>query len=151
MRQYILADALPLDEFERGPDGGLIDLQRENVEREVRKLYAAFSGASMYRKDDDSECVVEAPPWGCGAFGGDLIVKALCMMVAAGLAGVEIQLSVPEGKAVEARFVKHVLERRHNVKELWQMLTSKKARDSSVYSELVGIEMQKSEYLGPGN
>ena len=98
LTQYIVADALELDVLDR-EDGTIPDLQPGNVERETRKLYAAFRSAkevwskekilsdSAASSEDDFK--VELPPWGCGAFGGNLAIKAKCMMMAAALAGLE--------------------------------------------------------------
>jgi hypothetical protein len=138
-RQYILADALPLDEMDRPDDGALLDLQPQNVLREVRKLYAAFSGAVKYQHDPESECVVEAPSWGCGAFGGDLVVKGMCMMIAAGLTGVRVVLSVTEDRREEARVLRRLMERKPEVSKIWERLTSKNARFCKSYQELLNL------------
>ncbi len=97
-RHYILADALELDAGAHGKE----DLRPANLEREIRKLYAAFSGAAASCADAViSKCIVEAPLWGCGAFGGNPCVKTVCMMIAAGLTGVSLNLAVRRELASE--------------------------------------------------
>ncbi|PPJ56805.1 hypothetical protein CBER1_05944 [Cercospora berteroae] len=83
---YIIADALELD-IEDSKDDILPDLRPENLEREVRKLYAAFAGAKAI--SGRAATKIQIVPWGCGAFGGSFGVKTQCMMMAAGLAGLE--------------------------------------------------------------
>ena len=73
-RQFIFADALELDE---APG---TDLQPAHLEREVKKLLAGFAAL-------EHGTTVIAPPWGCGAFGGDLRVKLLVLWLAASLSG----------------------------------------------------------------
>lgn len=124
-RHYILADALPLDEVEAEP-GMLKDMQEGRVEREVRKLYAAFSGAvkmhTAVHARDRERCVVEASAWGCGAFGGDIFVKTMCMMIAAGMTGVELHLTLLEQRAQEISTVELLLKNTRTTAELWQVL-----------------------------
>lgn len=122
-RHYILADALPLDEAEASADGLLPDLRPGNVEREVKKLYAAFAGAmSVSKAEKQSRCVVEAPPWGCGAFGGNFAVKVKCMMIAAGLSGVTLELSVTRERAEDVAMIENLLKKGVTVAELWSSL-----------------------------
>lgn len=97
-RRYILADAIPLDGLNaEEEEEGLRDLADGRVEREIRKLYAAFSGAAaMAQEAGEEDCIIEAGPWGCGAFGGNLVVKAICMAIAAGLADMKVAVIVAE-------------------------------------------------------
>ncbi|KAF2211053.1 hypothetical protein CERZMDRAFT_98787 [Cercospora zeae-maydis SCOH1-5] len=81
----IVADALELD-VQDSTDGELPDLRPENLDREVRKLYAAFAGVKLTCR---APMKIRIPPWGCGAFGGDLGVNVQCMRMAAGLAGLD--------------------------------------------------------------
>ncbi|KAI5356968.1 putative poly(ADP-ribose) glycohydrolase [Septoria linicola] len=107
--RYIVADALELDVVDRlEGEGGmrLPDLREGNVEREVRKLFAAFSGAKEVWERDERQgrMKIEMPPWGCGAFGGDLAAKVQCMMMAAAVAGMgeeELELVVTEDRERE--------------------------------------------------
>lgn len=96
-RCYIVADALELD-VERCEEDQLVDLCPGNVEREVRKLFAAFNSVKQAPAKIPStpsimgeDIRIQMPPWGCGAFGGNLEVKAQCMMMAAALAGLSEQ------------------------------------------------------------
>lgn len=73
-RQFIFADALELDE---APG---TDLQPAHLEREIKKLLAGFAALGH-------GTTVITPPWGCGAFGGDLRVKLLVLWLAASLSG----------------------------------------------------------------
>ncbi|KAF2799782.1 hypothetical protein K505DRAFT_370732 [Melanomma pulvis-pyrius CBS 109.77] len=124
-RHYILADALPLDEVESKP-GMLKDMGKGRIEREVRKLYAAFSGAvNMHiavQARNRETCVVETSAWGCGAFGGDIIVKTMCMMIAAGMTGMELHLTLLEQRAQEISTVELLLKNTRTTAELWQLL-----------------------------
>ncbi|KAJ9661981.1 hypothetical protein H2201_006270 [Coniosporium apollinis] len=121
-RHYLLADALPLDQLTADGNVGLLDLRPGRVEREVRKLFAAFSGAaSVAKREEYGGCIVEAGAWGCGAFGGNVLVKGVCMAVAAGLAGVEVVLTLLEGRE-EVSALQMVLGRGLRVAELWSSL-----------------------------
>lgn len=117
----MLADALPLDELVANGVVGLPDLETGRVEREVRKLFAAFSGAAeVARSEGYGRCVVEANAWGCGAFGGNVLVKGVCMAVAAGLADVEVVLTLLEGRD-EVHALQMVLARGLRVAEFWSL------------------------------
>jgi hypothetical protein len=121
-RYYIIADALPLDSMP-DPEDGLKDLVTANVEREVKKLYAAFSGASKlllglgYRT-----AVVEAGPWGCGAFGGTFLVKMLCMQIASDLAGTQLRLSITKNRQDDVASARRFVGQQYTVEQLWQRL-----------------------------
>lgn len=100
-RGYIVADALEMEDVD---GNGLPDLKEGVVEREVGKLIAAFRGVKDAWEETVSDCRyalrIEMPPWGCGAFGGNLKVKMRCMQMAAGLVGLKeenLVLFVPEG------------------------------------------------------
>ncbi|PIA97252.1 hypothetical protein CB0940_06185 [Cercospora beticola] len=100
---YIFADALELD-MQDSADGVLPDLKPENIEREVRKLYAAFAGTKAI--GGRAAMKIQIVPWGCGAFGGDFGVKTQCMMMAAGLAGLEsseLELVITKDREEELR------------------------------------------------
>lgn len=116
-RRYILADALPLDELatyaeESESKYEIPDFKPQFVNRETRKLYNAFKGARVLHQSntDDPICLIEAPPWGCGAFGGNLVVKALCMMLAAStVSKVSIHLFIPKDKEKDAVILNDLL------------------------------------------
>lgn len=123
LRHYILADALPLDETEI-VDGVLPDLSPGNVAREVKKLYAAFVGAlSVSKQEGQSRCIIEAPPWGCGAFGGNFVVKMKCMMVAAGLAGVAVSVSATVDRSGDVELLRKLQVDRMTVADIWKSLS----------------------------
>jgi hypothetical protein len=123
-RHYILADALPLDEVDDIGHDQLPDFLTGNVEREVKKLYAAFWGAAALSKETDMpRCVVESPPWGCGAFGGNIVVKAICIMIAAGLTRVQVRLSFTEDKVEDIRVLRRLQAKNPSVATLWNILT----------------------------
>lgn len=153
LRNYILADALQLDDVEVENDGALPDLRHANIWREVGKLYAAFKGAAavhqrcisaqtssdtennnpvlntvMVSEDGQDTCHIEAGAWGCGAFGGSVPIKAVCMMIAAGLAGVSVTLTLVEGRSEDIIDVRRILERGFSVRELWGVVTSEGIR-----------------------
>ncbi|OCK75245.1 hypothetical protein K432DRAFT_446827 [Lepidopterella palustris CBS 459.81] len=117
-RRYILADALQLDEAEEPVSGGLKDLQEGRIEREVRKLHAAFDGAQAMQKlvgyrdtmdrgcmPQTAPCVIEAAAWGCQAFGGNILAKAVFMMIASGLTGAQVRLTLLENRTEEIESV----------------------------------------------
>lgn len=92
-RTMLLADALELDDVDAST--GLPDLLPGNVRRELHKLYAAFVAPPGVR----SYTHVVAGAWGCGAFGGNVEVKALVMWCAAALAGVKLHLVFEQARA----------------------------------------------------
>lgn len=81
----LLMDALELDEADEL--GTLPDLKQENILREIRKAYTAFSS---WRGSDAP--TVWTGLWGCGAFNGDPAIKVIIMWIAASLAGKELRL-----------------------------------------------------------
>lgn len=129
-RRYIFADALPLDEVDIEEYGNLPDFLPGNIDREIRKLYAAFSSARLQaEKEYVPNYIVEVPPWGCGAFGGNLLVKTLCMMVAAGLSQVRVRLNVVRGDHDEVVTVlQKLLDMRLTVATMAELLHSSSNR-----------------------
>jgi poly(ADP-ribose) glycohydrolase len=103
------------------------------VEREVRKLYAAFFGAKC---GGATNPVIEAPAWGCHAFDGNLVVKAVCMMIAASLSGVEVRLILTSNREVEIRVLQEILGRGIKASKLWSVLTKSDAQNIKSISEL---------------
>ncbi|KAF2682899.1 hypothetical protein K458DRAFT_249824, partial [Lentithecium fluviatile CBS 122367] len=122
-RRYILADALQMDDVD-DVDHGLKDLIHGRAEREVKKLYAAFNGASqrLPHVKDGGAFVGEAGAWGCGAFSGNILVKTMCMMIAAGLIGVELRLSLMEQRRSDVELARALLEQRFTTANLWDLL-----------------------------
>ncbi|KAL7948479.1 poly glycohydrolase domain-containing protein [Trichoderma barbatum] len=102
--RMLLMDALELDEADEF--ALLPDLKQENVLREIRKAYAAFSS---WRGDVPT---LWTGLWGCGAFNGDPATKVTLMWIAASLAGKELQLlcdaSQSDFGAKYGRFVERV-------------------------------------------
>ncbi|PTB41555.1 uncharacterized protein TrAFT101_009837 [Trichoderma asperellum] len=84
--RMLFMDALELDEAERS--ALLPDLKQENIMREIRKAYTAFSSWS------DGENLIWTGLWGCGAFNGDPATKVILMWMAASLAGKQLRLLV---------------------------------------------------------
>ncbi|KAK1242719.1 hypothetical protein MKX08_005531 [Trichoderma sp. CBMAI-0020] len=85
--RMLFMDALELDEAEGS--AMLPDLKQENLTREIRKAYTAFSSWS-----DGANPTVWTGLWGCGAFNGDPASKAILMWMAASMAGKELRLLV---------------------------------------------------------
>jgi poly(ADP-ribose) glycohydrolase len=83
--RMLFMDALEFDEVEGSTI--LLDLEQENILREVRKAYTAFSS---WRGGENP--TVWTGLWGCGAFNGDPAVKVILMWMAASLAGKGLQL-----------------------------------------------------------
>mmetsp|Transcript_15777 Transcript_15777/g.47357 ORF Transcript_15777/g.47357 Transcript_15777/m.47357 type:complete len:400 (-) Transcript_15777:255-1454(-) len=79
MQDLIVADALDF----RDPDAPE-QFSREAVERELLKLYAAFSVGASERS------VAATGNWCCDAFGGDKQLKLIVQLVAASAAGIRI-------------------------------------------------------------
>lgn len=140
-RPFILADALELDVMEEPHGGSLRDLGNENVEREVRKLYAGFHGAALAEKGP-GRAVVEAPPWGCGAFGGNILAKAICIMIAGALADVKVELKVLERHGVDVDAIRAVVEKGHTAAELWRRVRSERARGCGSSEELRDVMLE---------
>jgi poly(ADP-ribose) glycohydrolase len=78
--RLLFMDALEIDELD--DMNGLPDLQPENIQREIRKAYTAFSSW-----ESEGEANVFAGLWGCGAFNGDPGVKVAVMWIAGSIAG----------------------------------------------------------------
>jgi poly(ADP-ribose) glycohydrolase len=78
--RLLFMDALEIDELD--DESGLPDVQPENIQREVRKAYTAFSSWTS-----GDLATVYAGIWGCGAFNGDPGIKMVILWIAASLAG----------------------------------------------------------------
>ncbi|KAL9468596.1 hypothetical protein ACSS6W_010290 [Trichoderma asperelloides] len=85
--RMLFMDALELDEAEGS--ALLPDLKQENIMREIRKAYTAFSSWS-----GGENSIVWTGLWGCGAFNGDPATKVILMWMAASLAGKQLRLLV---------------------------------------------------------
>ncbi|TKY89767.1 hypothetical protein EX895_001552 [Sporisorium graminicola] len=139
-RRYIIADALELDMA--SDSGALPDLDQGNVLREVKKLYAGFKGALSWWQSADTAgrssapaaFRIEAVPWGCQAFGGDLVVKAQCMIMAAALANIQsVDLYIPTERLEQAQQIQALSEQHKTAAELFARLTIfKAARESTL-------------------
>lgn len=88
--RMLFMDALEIDEVD--DEETLPDLVPANINREITKAMAAFS--SWGGEAADSR--VWTGLWGCGAFNGDPVVKALCMWVAASLTGKQLSIICDE-------------------------------------------------------
>ena len=108
-RCYMLMDALELDAYEQPQAGaGLPDLAAGNVERELCKVYAACLGLrTMYPHHTP---VVEAGAWGCGAFGGNIVVKGIIMAMASSRAGAHIHLRLLKERIGDLELIGKVIE-----------------------------------------
>lgn len=94
--RMLFMDALEIDE--QDDSDGLPDIRLDNVEREIRKAYTAFSSWDTQGEPDDTLAKQSRPPfdirntiytgvWGCGAFNGDPAVKMIIIWIAASMAG----------------------------------------------------------------
>jgi poly(ADP-ribose) glycohydrolase len=146
-RRYILADALPLDDVilpldKVGLESRIRDLEPEFLNREIGKLYSAFKGAQSLHQfaTQDEVCIIEVPPWGCGAFGGNLVVKGLCMLLAAStLLKGSIRLFIPMEKEEEAIILINLLKSELVPADLLKILSSEAARTWEVKDLIKGI------------
>lgn len=147
-RHYILADALQMDEME-DDDTGLKDLLHGRPTREVKKLFAAFAGASKACVEGGTNypCTIETGAWGCGAFGGNVLFKTVCMMIAAGLTGVELQLSLLKDRHSDVQQVRSLLDRRLTTRELWEAVTHSQTHEDLLRSLTIAEDSPKA-HLG---
>ncbi|KAK0730906.1 hypothetical protein B0H67DRAFT_54204 [Lasiosphaeris hirsuta] len=82
-RKMLFMDALELDLVESEAENATLpDFLPGNMEREVRKAYTAFGFGGF----DE----VRTGLWGCGAFGGDPVVKMLLLWYAASMSAVKL-------------------------------------------------------------
>ncbi|KAF2475372.1 uncharacterized protein BDR25DRAFT_301076 [Lindgomyces ingoldianus] len=138
-RHYILADALQLDDAEEEHDG-LNDLQLGRVEREARKLFAAFIGVRKMQDRSsaaNNTCVVEAGAWGCGAFGGNVLIKTVCMMIASAITGVEVHLTLLEQRDVDIDAITALLGSNFTARELWKRISSPDVRSCRTINDFM--------------
>jgi len=74
----------------------IVDLNPSILSRDLRKAHTGFLAlARLHIKD------IAAPLWGAGSFGGDPIVKALVLLMAAARAGVKLHLSVDDQRTYD--------------------------------------------------
>ncbi|KAL2137269.1 hypothetical protein VTI74DRAFT_5000 [Chaetomium olivicolor] len=114
-RTMLFMDALELDMVE--PGDSLPDLRPENLVREIRKAYTAFSSGRFP--------VVRTGLWGCGAFCADPGIKMLLMWLAASLADTKLVVvcdNTGQEFAEQFRFAiemaGHVLQSTANLRQL---------------------------------
>lgn len=93
--RMLIMDALELDEISpEGGDGGLPDLEQDNMMREITKAYVAFSSWSGDSTSSERRDVIWTGFWGCGAFNGNPAVKVVLLWLAASLAGKSLNVMV---------------------------------------------------------
>lgn len=89
--RMLVMDALELDEASSDDQGGLPDLEHDNMMREITKAYVAFSswtaGTDTVSSVEVNRDVIWTGLWGCGAFNGNPAVKTALLWLAASLAG----------------------------------------------------------------
>ncbi|KAM5348680.1 hypothetical protein ACJ41O_008504 [Fusarium nematophilum] len=88
--RLVFMDALEMDMLEPSSQGSLPDLEKENIDREIRKASAGFTSIG-----GDA---VFTGLWGCGAFGGDPGVKLVVLWLAAAAARVRIHVLLGPGE-----------------------------------------------------
>ena len=108
LRYHVFLDALELDNYDqRGP--GLPDLAADHVERELRKFYAGCIGLRALCAPLPPPAI-EVGPWGCGAFCGNVVVKATIMAMAASEADVQLELRLRKDRSRESELIARVME-----------------------------------------
>ena len=106
-RSYILIDALELDGYDHS-GSGLPDLANNHVERELRKVSAGCIGLrTMYPGHTP---LIECGAWGCGAFGGDVVVKGILLAMASSCNDVVIQLTLLEDRREAMELIKVAID-----------------------------------------
>jgi hypothetical protein len=91
---------------------------------------------SQADQDLSALCIVKAVAWGCQAFGGNVLAKVVCMMIAAGLSGVQVELSLLADRGADIEAVKELLLKNHSVSELWNVVTSPSIRSCKDTTDL---------------
>jgi poly(ADP-ribose) glycohydrolase len=139
-RNYILMDALELDIHDH-PNTGLPDLANSNVERELRKAYAGCIGLrTMYPYNTP---LIECGAWGCGAFGGNPVVKGIILAMAGSRAGVEIVMVLLEDRYEELKLIKKAVDAELPVGHIMSVAKSgaaQKCQDGDAFIRLL-LEM----------
>lgn len=115
--RMLFMDALEIDMHDAdSSDAILPDLIEENILRELRKAYTAFSS---WPSSPDS--TIKTGLWGCGAFNGEPTVKLVILWAAASLAekSLQVVLDDAEGQyAVELERFFDRVPRRWSVEDL---------------------------------
>ena len=121
---FLLIDAAELDISPRA----FPDLEPTTLQRDLHKLLVGFAAL---RRNSISRVV--SPLWGAGSFGGDPIVKAIMIAMAAAFTDLQVWLSIDESRTVRADQPVTVLEvlrdlsntcRNTTVREALLMLTA---------------------------
>ncbi|KXN83611.1 hypothetical protein AN958_01176 [Leucoagaricus sp. SymC.cos] len=92
---FLFLDALELDNFDLTPTPYIPDLIPKNLIRELEKAYFDFNSISRLGVDR-----IVSPLSGCGAFGGDPVVRSLVLSMAAARAGISLTLMIDEKRQI---------------------------------------------------
>ena len=85
-RVVLFMDAIELDGYDRSQ--GVPDVLPGNIDRELRKAFAAFSAR---KTNGQGFSIVTTGFWGCRSFGGDRYIKTIIQWIAATLAGTPLR------------------------------------------------------------
>jgi poly(ADP-ribose) glycohydrolase len=146
-RYYVLMDALELD-VQSQSDAVMPDLVGDNIERELRKVYAGCMGVrEMYPLHVP---VIEAGAWGCGAFGGNAVVKGIIMAMASSRAGVQMELRLRRDRVGELELIAEVIEAGLTVAQVMTRLKNRsediagfRCRDGNAFVHLLLLRLDQ--------
>ena len=100
---FLFIDAFEVDAF--ASSTGIADLNPAVLSRDLHKAHTGFLAlAQLHIKN------IASPLWGAGSFGGDPIVKALVLLMAAARVGVKLHLSVDDQRTYDIPGSRKVIE-----------------------------------------
>ncbi|KAF3912199.1 hypothetical protein ABW21_db0208438 [Orbilia brochopaga] len=112
----LFLNATELDAVDDEQDGLLPDFLPGMLEKDLLKAYTGFHGVFSSPSEASKHRII-APPWGCGAFSGDIRVKLLLLWIAASFAAANVREQ--RSSAVEVELVFLVKQLALDVKEGW--------------------------------
>lgn len=112
---------------------------RAAVLRDYNKAFVAFTHARAHAPPH-CPVTVSTGSWGCGAFGGDRLLKFLQQVLAASAAGITLAYSAYNDHAYAARLqdvLDHLVAARMRVCDLWRVLTAFRGHDARAFHKYI--------------
>ena len=110
-----------------------IQIEANNLERELKKSIAGFSGVLKGTSIDTGH-------WGCGAFCGNRYIKSVIQLIASSLTSNDlIYFCHGDNKFYEdfVNFLKKLHDKNVSVKALWKSLNSELVEHENVFNQLI--------------
>jgi len=116
---------------------GMADFIRASIKQDINKVYIGLSNPKItegeYSKSPSSRPVFVTGNWGCGAFGGDLQLKAIEQLLGASEAGFDLIYSTYKQNEFKLQ-----------LDTFWQWLVKNKVTVGMLYKTVLQLRPQKN-------